>query len=253
MTIPPVQRPTRRAQAWRPVTVIAGLALLVVPARARVVPCRAADAGPIADALQRLRESRDPCGESPEVRRVLARVERCASSRYEICTSSTAWRNAFDRSDGAPRRGLITWNPDLHTELEGGCDGDPTRPVTRDPTASLLHELVHALHDCEGLNPGEHELEAVRIENIYRRAAGLCQRSRYGDRFAPEVMKPCSPGRCACAVQAKAIGRPRPPLHSRARAAGPTDVGDAPRPSSGSAGRGDDSSAAAPVPSPARR
>jgi hypothetical protein len=45
--------------------------------------------------------------------------------------------------------------------------------MLRDPTASLVHELAHAAQDCSGLNPGEHELEAVRIENIYRRASGL--------------------------------------------------------------------------------
>ena len=63
-----------------------------------------------------------------------------------------------------------------------------TGRVTRDPTASLLHEIVHAVHDCEGLDPGAHELDAVRIENIYRRAAGLCQRTGYGDVPLPAAM-----------------------------------------------------------------
>ena len=32
---------------------------------------------------------------------------------------------------------------------------------------------------AQGDNPGEDEIEAVRIKNNYRRAAGLCQRGRY--------------------------------------------------------------------------
>jgi hypothetical protein len=94
----------------------------------------------------------------------------------------------FDRPvdhHGRPLRRTIGWNPALRSELEPGRDGDPGEPLRRDPTASLLHELVHAAHDCQGLNPGEHEFEAVRIENIYRRAAGLCQRPGYGDEPLP--------------------------------------------------------------------
>src|SRR5262249_55048590 len=64
---------------------------------------------------------------------------------------------------------------------------------------SLLHELAHAAQDCAGLNPGDHELEAVYIENIYRRAAGLCQRTSYGDEPLPATMvKLCGPGECGC-------------------------------------------------------
>src|SRR5262249_37307660 len=90
--------------------------------------------------------------------------------------------------------GTIIWNPELRSELERGCDGDPARPVVRDPVASLLHEMVHAVDDCEGRDASAHELEAVRIENIYRRAAGLCQRAAYGETPLPaEVVKSCSP------------------------------------------------------------
>jgi hypothetical protein len=93
----------------------------------------------------------------------------------------------------------VTWNPELRSELEGACDGDATRLVTRDPIASLLHELVHAVQDCEGLNPGEHELEAVRIENIYRRAAGLCQRTGYGAISLPaDEIRICTSAMCSC-------------------------------------------------------
>ena len=71
--------------------------------------------------------------------------------------------------------------------------------VTRDPIASLLHELVHAVQDCEGLNPGEHELEAVRVENIYRRAAGLCQRTGYGAMALPsDQIRICTEAICSC-------------------------------------------------------
>src|SRR5262249_40947911 len=83
--------------------------------------------------------------------------------------------------------GTIVWNPELRSELEAGCDGDATREVTRDPVASLLHELVHAVDDCEGRDAASRELDAVRLENVYRRAAGLCQRTAYGDRRLARV------------------------------------------------------------------
>jgi hypothetical protein len=155
--------------------------VLLVPAavHARLVPCHSgADARRIAEALRQIQRSVDPCGESAEVAALLKRLERCAG--YEICTSATADRNLFERR-------TITWNPDLRSEIEPPCDGAETA-VRRDPIASLLHELVHAVHACEGLRPGEHELEAVRIENIYRRAAGLRQRTRYGDAPLPPMM-----------------------------------------------------------------
>jgi hypothetical protein len=153
--------------------------------RAELVPChRAADQERIVEALATIRRSVDPWGESAEVVRVLDRFERCVAGRYEICTSADANRNLFERAPGE-HLGTITWNPDLRSELQRGCGGDPTRPVVRDPVASLLHEIVHAADDCDGVNPGEHELEAVRIENIYRRAAGLCPRTRYGEEPLP--------------------------------------------------------------------
>ena len=100
---------------------------------------------------------------------------------------------------GKPALRTVTWNPELRTELEGSCYGDPTRAVTRDPTASLLHELVHAVQDCEGLNPGDNELDAVRIENIYRRAAGLCQRTGYGTIALPaDEIRLCTSTMCSC-------------------------------------------------------
>ncbi len=71
--------------------------------------------------------------------------------------------------------------------------------MLRDPTASLLHEVVHAVQDCEGLEPSEHEFEAVRVENIYRRDRHLCQRTRYGEQILPAAMLvACEPGRCSC-------------------------------------------------------
>jgi hypothetical protein len=145
----------------------------------------------IADALRRIVQSVDPCGESAEVTAVLDRLETCARASYEIRTSATADRNLFERS-------TITWNPDLRSELEPAADG---RSVMRDPIASLLHELVHAAHECAGLNPGEHELEAVRIENIYRRAVGLAQRTRYGDDPLPSAMvRVCGRESCPCSI-----------------------------------------------------
>lgn len=189
-----------------------GVLLTVAGARGELVPCRhAADHARIRDAVEHIRRSVDPCGESPQVVGLLERIERCATARYEICTDPGATRNVTSPR-GADRLGTIVWNPELRSELEPGCDGDAGRPVARDPIASLLHELAHAADDCEGRNPGERELEAVRIENIYRRAAGLCQRSAYGDaRLETEWQMLCTPEQCACSLRVATPGPEAPP------------------------------------------
>ena len=167
---------------------LVALAIGAAPAAAELVPCpRPADTGRIAAALARIRRAVDPCGGSGEIRDVLARLARCHRTATAVCTSTQAFRNEFAR--GAPnarrRTAIVTWNPRLRAPLMGVCATDPARVVTRDPTASLLHELVHAVHDCEGLDAGRLEAEAVRIENVYRRAAGLCQRTQYGPEPVP--------------------------------------------------------------------
>ena len=167
---------------------------------AQLTICGQTPDGPaIAGALRAIRASVDPCGESAELAAMLATLEGCAPGHYRICTDRTTHRNVFDRPLGSDPR-TITWNPELRSVLEPACDDDPGSRVLRDPTASLVHELAHAAQDCEGLNPGEHELEAVRLENVYRRAAGLCQRRGYGDEPLPaDMIRACTPGRCSCA------------------------------------------------------
>ena len=182
----------RRLAAVSVVMLLAPLA-----ARSELVPCRRpADAVRIAAALERIRRSVDPCGQSAEIVALLDRLGRCARARYEICTDTEATRNVFEHADRVEEPGRIVWNPELRSELERGCDGDPVRPVLRDPTASLLHEIAHAVHDCDGVDAGAFEAEAVRIENVYRRAEGLCQRTRYGDEMLPVAS--CDAGTCRC-------------------------------------------------------
>jgi hypothetical protein len=200
--------------------IVAGLLLVLGPARvgSQLIPCgQGSDATRIGEALDRIRDSVDPCGESPELVRMLDALASCTTARYEICTTTNATRNLFGRPRG--ENGTITWNPDLRTELERVCADDPLQPVMRDPTASLVHEIVHAVHDCDGLVSGEDELEAVRIENIYRRAAGLCRRVRYGDEELPrEAVKPCAAGVCACGAVAPEVNTV--PLRTRYDAPG---------------------------------
>ena len=139
-------------------------------------------------------------------------LRRCTRARYEICIDASASRNLFERP-GEDGVGTITWNPELRSELEDGCGSDPAGHVMRDPVASLLHEIVHAAHDCAGIDAGAYELEAVRVENIYRRAVGLCPRSGYGgDRLAEEPTRGCAPERCVCSPAPVSTARraPRP-------------------------------------------
>jgi len=190
---------SRRAGGFIAGTAVLAVLFVAVGAQAELVPCRrGGDAARIAEALDRIHRSIDPCGESPEIARLLDNLRRCTRAHYEICIDATASRNLFERS-GNDGFGTITWNPELRSELEDGCGSDPAGHVMRDPVASLLHEIVHAAHDCAGLDAGAYELEAVRVENIYRRAAGLCPRSGYGDdRLAAEPIKGCAPERCEC-------------------------------------------------------
>ncbi len=176
-------------------------ALLSTAASAQLAACSPdADAAAIGMALGAIRHSADPCGESAELHAMLAAIEHCASGPSRICTDLTIHRNLFDRQTPADPR-TITWNPELRSVLEPTCADEPDGPLVRDPTASLVHELAHAAQDCEGLDPGEHELEAVRLENIYRRAAGLYQRRGYGDDPLPsEMLRTCTPTRCSCAT-----------------------------------------------------
>lgn len=182
-------------------------ALCAVPGESQLVRCsRPSDEQQVTNALAQIELIVDPCGETAEISEVLATLRRCPTATYQICTSTEIVRNVFDRPTGLHGEavpGRITWSPVLRSDLERGCGGDPSKSVPRDPIASLVHELVHAAQDCRGLNPGEHELEAVRIENIYRRAAGLCQRTRYGEDILPaQLMKDCVPGRCPCSTPA---------------------------------------------------
>lgn len=177
------------------------LLAFVAGVRGELVPSgEPSDARRVEAALAQLRAAVDPCGESPEVSAVLDALAACRGTRYQIRVSAAADRNLFDRPSPRDRVRTIIWNPDLRTELEPRCDRRPAA-VHREPSASLLHELVHAVHDCAGLDPGRYELEAVRIENVYRRAAGLPQRGGYGGDTLPAAMRRlCEPGACSCGI-----------------------------------------------------
>ena len=198
--------------------------------RAEMVPCRhASDARQVEDALARLRDASDPCGESAEVAAVLDALAGCPTARYEICVSAAADRNLFDRPSSRDGIRTIVWNPALSSELEPRCEpgGDALR---REPTASLLHEIVHAAHDCAGLDPGQLELEAVRVENIYRRAAGLRQRGAYGTERLPAGMtRSCEPRACTCAVPGSVAAAATPGAVSTIRVGPAADGETTPR------------------------
>ena len=202
------------------VALVAACLALPRASQAEQASC-AGDRRIVTQALDQIARSVDPCGESPEIAALLEQFNHCTRT-YQICLDPQLDRNVFDRPLGPDSEFLprtIAWNPNLRSELEFGCDGDPFKPVTRDPTASLLHEIVHAVQDCEGLDPGEHELEAVRVENIYRRAAGLCQRGRYGDELLPpKMIRSCGTASCACS---------RPSAPSRAQLDQPMRAGQA--------------------------
>jgi hypothetical protein len=164
----------------------------------------------VAQVVAEIERAVDPCGGSREVLSVLADFRRCDPSSYRICIDLRSVRNFVDPGirDEPGHPTSLTWNPELRTELESSCEADPAQPVLRDPAASLLHEIVHVVQACNGLDPGALEIEAVRIENIYRRARGLCQRTRYGRRTLPSrAFVACDRDSCSCPSEAIANGR----------------------------------------------
>jgi hypothetical protein len=218
------------AARLRRASVSFAFAVLLLAAAAPVYAhdCAAADDADVAAALSAIERSADPCGETAAVRDVVQQFQRCARRGLRICADRASERNFIERApvdeQGPPT--TITWNPGLRSELEWGCDGDPHKAVRRDPTASLLHELVHAVQDCAGLDPADHEFEAVQIENIYRRANKLCQRTRYGSEPLPSEMRiSCEPTDCRCASAGRVLAAgslPPEPVSSRTTSAGDT-------------------------------
>lgn len=180
-------------------------------------------------AIAEIEASIDPCGESNEIIRLLEAFRACSETGYAVCIDRQAERNSTDEASAENGKHVyITWNPDLRSELERGCASDPARIVRRDPTASLLHEIAHVVQDCAGLDPNAHEFDAVRIENIYRRARALCQRTLYGTHALPrEMVVDCEPGRCLCIpgdrpLMADVFGPQASPLVSHAAGDHPT-------------------------------
>ena len=203
--------------------------MLVTTAGAAAVladPCERPAAMPaVQAALTAIERTVDPCGDDAELADVVRRFRRCTTSGVRVCLDREATRNVTEY--GAEHGTTITWNPRLRTELERRCATDPARPVLREPVASLLHELVHVVQACDGLDPADHELEAVRLENVFRRARGLCQRTRYGDvELPPGMLVACEPGQCSCRRGVDVVLRPGMPTPSSAVRARPRTAAD---------------------------
>jgi hypothetical protein len=118
-------------------------------------------------------------------------------SSERVTTISTIAPNAFGICEGGcsradnrtrPQGARVYWDPTYTGELEPG--------VSADPSASLLHELAHAVQyvtsdrslkrsDREtGIR--ESEIQATARENVYRMRKGLPARTTYGGRTLPE-------------------------------------------------------------------
>jgi hypothetical protein len=100
--------------------------------------------------------------------------------------SNSAGPNDWGKAqDGTGTGSTINWDPSFTDDTGVG--------VPRDPCASLLHELVHACDFDKGTDDGtvgengiiKAELKACTEENKYRKANGLRQRTKYGDKDLP--------------------------------------------------------------------
>lgn len=99
--------------------------------------------------------------------------------------NSTSPNDKTKSEDGTGTGSTVTWDPSHKAPY---TDGTP-----RDPCASLFHELVHAADIDNGNidpSPGANgimnaEIKACTEENKYRKANGLPQRKKYGDKDLP--------------------------------------------------------------------
>jgi len=104
-------------------------------------------------------------------------------------TTSASDEDGKSKDAGGTGKGTnstVTWDPEYKDKY---ADGTP-----RDPCASLLHELRHALDGVTGTrdprpDPGSkipmNEVKACTEENRYRKDRGLPQRTQYGDKKLP--------------------------------------------------------------------
>jgi hypothetical protein len=160
-------------------------------------------------ALDRIEHCKD-CTHDERLRRELAALRTSATVvtvqlRYE--TGKLKWERMrtknMRRTDdhrvmlkGLARDVIITWN--LAIDAVPG----PGDCHQADPVSNLSHELHHAyqLLYAIPIRPADHfpvdpnEADAVSVENIYRRCAGMCQRDHYGFHNVPATTTcPCDP------------------------------------------------------------
>ncbi len=100
--------------------------------------------------------------------------------------SSCSPNNGANATSGPPGTGSTTNFDPSYAGPSGG--------VANDPCATLAHELDHAAHNDNGTNDftstGHNgiptaEIEACRVENEYRSANGLPERTHYGGSRLP--------------------------------------------------------------------
>ena len=99
--------------------------------------------------------------------------------------SSCSPSNGTNATNGTGTGSTTNWDPNY---------SGPSGGVANDPCATLAHELDHAAHNDNGTNDftstGHNgiptaEIEACGVENEYRRANGLPERTHYGGRRLP--------------------------------------------------------------------
>lgn len=99
--------------------------------------------------------------------------------------SSCSPNNGTKATNGTGTGSTSNWDPNY---------AGPSGGVANDPCATLAHELDHAKHNDSGTNDftstGHNgiptaEIEACNVENEYRSANGLPERTHYGGKRLP--------------------------------------------------------------------
>ncbi|MGW7465359.1 VWD domain-containing protein [Streptomyces xantholiticus] len=209
---PWLPRPPSQAMLALLLIVSTGTAALGIPSPAEATIPRPNPRlhGPFDVCMQKFRAeggSGDPAGIIPALefspRKVVIKPsgdETFSRPDSSSITEQEAWRRA---TDGSGVDVEVGWNPNDSGKF---MDGTP-----KERCAELYHELVHAydyahgaidLHSCRSVAPVEGqpplqnmEVKATLAENVYRRNAGLPERTQYGPNKLPRTLDECYKGR----------------------------------------------------------
>lgn len=187
--------------AWALVLALAVLVGSAAPTQAEPVPCPTVEyptpgGGGIDvegdDAFkQKVQKALDELSKSKAGKEVLDALK--GSDKVHKIKETNVPKGSGNRPDDMGKAGNGTGTGST-TKWEPNGTEKYDEDVNRDPTAALLHELVHACDADKGTRDGsvdagsgikKNEIETTKKENAYRKEKGLPERQKYGGKPLP--------------------------------------------------------------------